>query len=105
MGFLYATQITLVLLIVVLVFFQRPPDEGFQGFGASFNADSGYKKNKLDGIKKFTLLIGFLFMGNSLLLVKLNIKEQQNKEISHKIDKKSINESSKKEVDFDVKLD
>lgn len=103
LNFLLTIQFILVISIVVLVFLQKPPEDGFAGFGGGMSNEGGYKKQMqgMTGIKKFTLYVGLLFMLNSFLIVKYRMIQHQKNSILTQISK----EQSKKEIDFDVNLD
>lgn len=103
LNFLLTLQVILVFLIVILVILQKPPEDGFAGFGGGMSNEGGYKKQAqgMTGIKKVTLYIGLLFMLNSFAIVKYNMMQYQKKSILTQFSK----EESKKEIDFDVNLD
>lgn len=103
LNFLLTIQIILISLIIISVILQKPPEDGFAGFGGGISNDGGYKKHMqgMTGIKKFTLCIGLLFMLNSFLIVKYNYTQYKKKSISYEIAK----EKTQKEVDFDIDLD
>ena len=84
---LIISQILLIMLIIFSVILQTPPEEGLKGLASGTNVNSS-KQSKITGIKKFTLIIGFLFIANSILLVKTNIRIQKEQSVIFNLEEK-----------------